>query len=265
MPRKQTQLKNSNKKFWKSLFTILDSTLFLVLFCAAIGFIWQAFLQYQSKDTSFKRAEKDVNEFPTITFCLIPRNHDVPDWGPPYKYILGKEFNISYAVIDEGVSWYNITSEGQLIISQYLETIHVEQIATIKNCYKVNASAPEFIGSVRGISLQFEPSLNKSELPENVPYHLTSEDNAYTVTFDKRMNGNVLKYEMNMGHWALQSIKAEKFLYLKETSGCTDLSFWEQWEPAYAGYAGFATCPKKCAAISLPNNRQVVKLKPILY
>ena len=265
MSRKKTQLKNSNKKFCKSLISILDGTLFLILLCAAIGFIWQAFLQYQSKDTSFKRAEKDVKEFPTLTFCLIPPNHDVPNWGPPYDYVLGKEFNISYAVIDEGVSWYNITSEGQLIISQYSETIHIKQIATNMNCYKVNANAPELIGSVRGVKLNFISSLNVSELPEKVPYHLTSEDNAYAVTFDKRMNGNVLKYEMKMGHWALLSIKAEKFKYLKETSGCTDLSFWEQWEPAYAGYSGFATCPKKCAAISLPNNRQVVKLKPILY
>ena len=255
MSRKNTQLRHSNKKFCKSLITILDSTLFLVLLCAAIGFIWQAFLQYQSKDTSFKRAEKDVNEFPTITFCLIPPNHDVPNWGPPYNYTLGKEFYLSYVIIDEDVTWYNVTSEGQLYISKYSETLHVKQIATIKNCYKINATAPELIGSIRGIRLNFESSLNVSELPENVPYHLTSEDNAYTVTFDKRMNGNVLKHEMKMGHWALLSIKSEKFIYLKETSRCTELSFWEQWEPVYAGYSGFATCPKKCAAISLPNNR----------
>ena len=69
------------------------------------------------------------------------------------------------------------------------------------------------------------------------------------------MNGNVLKHKGKMGHWALLSIKAEKFVYLKEGSGCTDLSFWEMWEPTYSAYSGFDNCPKKCAAISLPNNR----------
>ena len=129
------------------------------------------------------------------------------------------------------------------------------------NCYKVNATAPDFIGSVRGLRLNFASYLNETELPLEVTYHLTSEDNAYSVTFDKRMNGNVLKHQGKMGHWALLSIKAEKFIYLKEASGCIDLSFWEMWEPAYSTYSGFDKCPKKCAAISLPNNRYKSKQK----
>ena len=88
-------------------------------------------------------------------------------------------------------------------------------------------------------------------------FYVTSDQNAYSVTFQKRMNGKVLKDEMAMGNWVSMSITVEKFQYLKEKLSCSDKSFWELWEPIYSNYPGFEKCPKKCAAISLPNNRQV--------
>ena len=49
--------------------------------------------------------------------------------------------------------------------------------------------------------------------------------------------------------------RGQKFVYLPETSECTDLSFWKLWESHYSHYSGFDKCPRKCSAITLPQNR----------
>ena len=69
------------------------------------------------------------------------------------------------------------------------------------------------------------------------------------------MNGKILTYVTQMGKMSMMGIKAEKFDYLKDTSQCVDKSFWEIWEPVYVNYPGFEKCPRKCAGITLPNNR----------
>ena len=257
-----TMISFETMSYRRALQKFLDITLFLVFSSAAIGFIWQGLMQYLSKDTSFKRAERQVTELPTVTFCLKPPDFDVSDWGPPYDYVLGKNFNISYLIYDDAfqVKWTNISSEGRVNISEYSETIHVLQLATYYNCYKFNATGPKIIGVTRNIKLDFLTTMNKSKLPEEVLFTLTSEHNVYSVLFGKRMNGNTLQHKTKMGFWAVLSIKAEKFIYLKETSGCTDFSFWDQWEPIYSDFPGFDNCPKKCSAVSLPNDRYWMKI-----
>ena len=98
---------------------VLDGIVFALLFSAAIGFIYQSLVQYQSKDTSFKRAEIPVKseDIPTFTFCLIPEGGF--EWGPPYPFILGRDFNISYEMItDENKYLMNISTQGILSSSE---------------------------------------------------------------------------------------------------------------------------------------------------
>ena len=233
----------------------LEWTLYFGLCLTSFAFIWQAMVQYQSKDTSFKMNEVPITDFPTITFCLEPPNFTDSDHGPPYEYILGSEFKISYYANE---FWFKIDSTGPKFNNHSLEEIFIEQIATNFVCYKINSTAPNMIGSVRGFNLTFRKSLPEEKLPKKLYFYVTSEQNAYSVTFQKRMNGKVLKHEMAMGNWVSMSINVEKFQYLKEKLSCSDKSFWELWEPIYSNYPGFEKCPKKCAAVSLPNNRQVV-------
>ena len=120
---------------------------------------------------------------------------------------------------------------------------------------QVKTNAPYWRGNVRGVMINFEPWFPKDKLPRIVEFYLSSEHNSYTVTFGKRMNGKVLRYVSPLRKWAMMGITAEKFVYLKETSQCSDESFWEIWEPRYANYPGFEECPRRCAAITLPNNR----------
>ena len=236
----------------KTIISVLDGLLFLGLCSAATAFIWQALIQYESKDTSYKRAEVPVVDFPTLSFCLPLAVHTYFDWGPPYDYMLGKDFNISY--FSNG-TWLNISSVGQKYHEVTSETILVEQIATYYNCYRVSATALVWKGSARGVKLNFNQSIPEDSLPGTVHTFITSEDNVYSITFQKRMNGNMLQYDAKMGHWIMLSLKAEKFVYLKETSNCTELTFWEQWEPIFSNWKGFDDCPKRCSPITLPNLR----------
>ena len=237
----------------KSIVTILDGIFFIGLCSTAVAFIWQALIQYRSEDTSFKRAEVPVGtDFPTYSFCLYPPNFTTSDWGPPYDYILGKEFNISYYA---NGTWFNISSVGPIFNKISEENLNVEMIATSHVCYKINSTAKLWKGNVRGVKIDFDKSIPAEKLPTKIKFYITSEDNVYSILFGKRMNGNVLKYETSLGTWAMISIKGEKFVYLPETSGCTDNSFWHLWETNYSHYSGFDKCPNKCSAISLPYNR----------
>ena len=238
-----------------TIVTILDGVFFIGLCSAAVAFIWQALIQYRSKDTSFKRAEVPIGTiFPTFSFCLIPNDDDIPqaDWGPPYEHILGRDFNFTYYVSG---TWFPITSEGSTFVNVTEETLNVQMVATIYICYKVNSTAKVRNGYFRGIKIEFDKSIPVEKLPTNIEFYLTSEDNAYSILFGKKMNGKVLKRKHKLGDWAALSIRGQKFVYLPETSECTDLSFWKLWESHYSHYSGFDKCPRKCSAITLPQNR----------
>ena len=196
-----------------------------------------------------------MDTYPTYSFCLYPpddyKRSEVE--LPFHDYVLGKTFNISYYT--EGF-WFEITSEGNKYNNVSGETLNVKLITQLFTCYKINSTSSDFRGTGRGLKINFEPWFPKEKLPKLVKFFLSSEHNVYTITFGKRMNGKMLEFETKLGTWSGLTIKAEKFIYLKETSKCTDQSFWEMWEPAYANKV-FEKCPKRCAAITLPNNRYI--------
>ena len=237
--------------------TLIEGIIFLLLSLATIPFTWQAFIQYESKATSFQiRAEvpNDGSEIPTWSFCFYPPlsyNGSTVDL-PFHDYVLGKNFNISYRA---NSTWFNITSEGNTFHKASGEHINVQLIMTTFVCYKLNSTSSVWKGYARGIRLNFASWFPKEKLPWLVYFHLTSEHNAYSITFGKRMNGKMLTHKTKLGRQSMMGITGEKYIYLKETSQCTDKSFWEIWEPFYANYPGFEKCPKRCAAVTLPNNR----------
>ena len=81
---------------YKKCLTFLDVIVFLGLLGLAMVFIWQAWVQFESEDSSFKRSETLLKEIPTITFCLRPVNMTFEDWGPPYSFTIGEDFQIEY-------------------------------------------------------------------------------------------------------------------------------------------------------------------------
>ena len=107
----------------------------------------------------------------------------------------------------------------------------------------------------KGFRFRFEESFPEEMLPESIHIYVTSEQNAYGAPLNKFMNGDALKYDTKIRHNMKMSLKGEKFEYLQTKSGCTEQSFWNQWEPVYNDRAEFQKCPRKCSAISLPQRK----------
>ena len=188
-----------------------------------------------------------ISEFPSIIVCPYSRFSGVP---PPY--VLGQNLTISYF---DGYSWFNLTSLEKTYNEKLTETIDVKLLVTWFSCFKITATSSTIQGSRRGIKLIFNQSLPDEDLPHELNFYLASEHNSYSALFDKFMNGKAVKHITKMGKEIEIDIKAEKITYLEEKSGCSHKSFWELWEPEYSNHPSFKECPKKCAAITLPNNR----------
>ena len=136
-------------------------------------------------------------------------------------------------------------------------------MVTAHSCFKVTATSPQIKGHVRGIKLIYYESTPKEDLPGNFLFYVTSEQNSYSALYNKYMNGKVILHFSYLGKNVRFGLKSEKFIYLKEKSGCIDKSFWELWEPFYFNHENFKNCSKKCSAITLPNNRWDYEVKSI--
>lgn len=227
---------------------ILNNFFFLILFLAAIAFIWQSLVQYQSKSTSYMRSEAPINamDMPTLTLCMSNYLSQFPPYSP-----LGRDFNFSYYAY----GFFNISTEGTTIIPVANETLNIRFMSTpMKLCYKINQTDINHKLNFRGIKVFFDESIPIEKLPQDFQFLLTSEDNAYGSTIEKRMNGRFFSHQEKIGHWSIMSINAERFVYLPETSGCVDKSFWEMFEPYYYQKIN-ENCTNKCTPITLPSGR----------
>ena len=75
---------------------VFEKLFFIALTLATIPFTWQAFVQYQSKDTSFKRREVpiDGSEVPALSFCFHPPDeYNSSEVNLPFHdYVFGEKF-----------------------------------------------------------------------------------------------------------------------------------------------------------------------------
>ena len=189
-------------------------------------------------------------DLPTITACQGSRFGFFNDHKP--EYVLGENLTISYF---DGFNWLNFTSAETKFNKNTSERVTVEYMITAHSCFKINAISSHIKGNVRGIKLIYYESTPKEDLPGNFEFYVTSEQNSYSALFGQFMNGNVIRHLTYLGDNVRFGIKSEKFVYLKEKSGCVDKSFWELWEPFYHNHENLKNCSEKCSAITLPNNR----------
>ena len=129
---------------------LIEGLFFLALSLATIPFTWQAFLQHQSKDTSFKLLEVPIDgtKIATFTFCFHPPfDYNKSEVELPFHdYVLGKNSNISYYA---NGTWFRITSEGNKYNHNSKENLNVQLITTFFVCYKINSTASSWRGNVR--------------------------------------------------------------------------------------------------------------------
>ena len=191
-----------------------------------------------------------ITDIPTVTVCI---STGMSFMRPEYK--LGKDFNLSYyTAINTDYKWFTISSEGAKFNPDRNETLTTVYIQTRgKLCYKINQTNINPKIKIRGIKIIFDKSIRNP--PKIFKFMLTSEDNAYGVTLNKRMNGKFFQYTAKLGESAEVSIYAEKFFYLPEVSGCTNHSVWEIFEPVLYQKMVKNESLGNCSPISLPTDR----------
>ena len=192
-------------------------------------------------------------DLPTITVCQGSKFGFFE--APKPEYVLGQNLTLLYF---DGFEWINFTSAETKFnknTKNTSERVTVDYMITAFSCFKVTASSPKIKGNIRGIKLIYYESIPKEDQPTNFRFYVTSEQNSYSATYNKYMNGEVVTHFSYLGHNVRFGLKSEKFVYLKEKSGCVEKSFWELWAPFYYNHENFKNCSKKCSAITLPNNR----------
>ena len=71
----------------KLLFRIVRAITLFALCGFAVFLTYEIFLQFQSKDSSFKKSQVPISTLPSISICFDPKNKNLLEYG--------KDFNIS--------------------------------------------------------------------------------------------------------------------------------------------------------------------------
>ena len=99
-------------------FQVLEWIIFLALCCLSFYFMKGVLEQYFSNDTSFKHSEVMLKERPTIVICFTSIIENDQKKHFTSKYVLGKDFNITY-------------QHENLIIGQEQKTKNVKEVETV--------------------------------------------------------------------------------------------------------------------------------------
>ena len=104
-------------------------------------------------------------------------------------YELGTEVNVTYFVIEKGLSIQ--LKEGDNTSPQLEnEVIHLRKLQSgYIVTSKINSKDSDLKDSWRAIRLDFPPHLNYSDLPEIVRFHFTSEPNAFGIESGLNLEG----------------------------------------------------------------------------
>ena len=141
----------------------------------------------------------------------------------------------------------------------------VISLRKFKSAYKITSSNPNYEHKnyqERLIQVQFSPAIEKEKLPTKVTFHFSSEENAYGVESQRFYDGEVFEAELERGIilnnlpvsdvFAHVIIKPKLRKVLQEKTGCSDKSYWEQFQPDYIEKVK-EKCPIACASRGIPD------------
>ena len=137
----------------------------------------------------------------------------------------------------------------------------VISLRKFKSAYKITSSNPNYEHKnyqERLIQVQFSPTIEKEKLPAKVTFHFSSEENSYGVESKRFYDGEVFEVELERGKvympetFAHVIIKPKLRKVLQEKTGCSDKSYWEQFQPDYMAQVK-EKCPTACASRGIPD------------
>ena len=131
-----------------------------------------------------------------------------------------------------------------------------------KSAYKITSSNPNYEhknSQERVVQVVFSPEIEQEKLPPKVTFHFSSEENSYGVESQRYHDGGVFVTEIERGTksaplepFAHVIIKPKLKRILQEKTGCSDESYWEQFQLDYIAQVK-ENCPVPCASRGMPD------------
>ena len=141
----------------------------------------------------------------------------------------------------------------------------VISLRKFKSAYKITSSNPNYEHKnyqERLIQVVFNPSIPKEKLPTRVKFHFSSEENSYGVESKRFYDGEVFEAEIKRGISLGSFVLTDTFAHvivkpklrrvLREKTGCSDKSYWEQFQPDYIAQVK-EKCPSTCVSRGIPD------------
>ena len=179
-----------NKKGSKhKIIKVVQLVFLLSLYIISMVSMKKVFDQFVSNDTSMKKSENPIEEYPVITICIQSedvwsyQNEFIISWGG-IELSLGNETNIDDPSANE-IPNYNSEEPSKVMF----QTIYSHLSG--KSCYKIKEIAKERIkAEVKELEINF-----KFVPYPKVEMFLTSEKNAEGIMFAEWTDGQEMKLE----------------------------------------------------------------------
>ena len=232
---------------WKSnenCIKILEWIIFLGLCSLSFYFMRGVLEQYFSNDTSFKHSEVILKERPTIVICFTSIIENGQKKHFTSKYILGKDFHITYQ--NKNLS---IGQEQEAKNLKEIETVTLKEISntgSYGNCYRIVSQILVMDPAEwKAIQVTFDQLIPMKILPK-IKFFMSSSDNVYGIYSNQWFDGKI--YEIDIGkssNYVQIVLNVEKYNYLKSMSHCNDYTFGECYI-LHRLMDDFKDCPRKC-------------------
>ena len=225
-------------------FKVLEWIIFLGLCCLSFYFMKGVLQQYFSNDTSFKHSEVMLKERPAIVICFTSFFENDQKKHFTSKYILGKDFNITYQ--NENL---NIGQEQKAKNVKEVETVTLGKLpntGSYGTCYVIESQILVMNPAEwKTIAVDFEKSIPMKLLPK-IKFFISSYNNAYGIYTNEWLDGKIYKRDIGKSsNWVQIILNVEKYNYLKSITHCNYYTFTECYISHFL-MDNYKNCSRKC-------------------
>ena len=228
----------------ENFFKVIEWIIFLSLCCLSFYFMKGVLQQYFSNDTSFKHSEVTLKERPTIVICFTSITENGQKKPFTSKYILGKDFNITYQ--NETL---NIGQKHETKSLNEIETVLLRKLpntGSYGTCYAI-VSDVSFMDPAewKEVGVNFDQIIPVKFLPK-IKFFMSSFDNADGIYNNEWLDGKIYEIDIVKSSNHVQVVlNVEKHNYLKSISHCNNYTFGECFL-IHRLMDNFEDCPRNC-------------------
>ena len=234
---------------------VFEWLIFLGLFVLSIFLTWEVFLNYKSKDSSFKISEEKIEKLPTIVVCFM---------GTKNTYRLGQEFDVTaYTSYND----YSKDFRNGLVFGEHDIDGHTLSIKNVDTTY--DGKCLNLSTTTQNLSKDWRMyfafkynnvSLSEKEIPR-LNIYLSSAENSYGLTLSVWQNGEVLRTTLDdKTTYQHIIIREERYQYLKQKSNCTSEPYYRCFAKKFLQSNSFVHCNAKCSTNKLDTSENALPI-----